>query len=132
MQFRHLLWLTGFTFLAAFSPVHATDLASAPTISDALHGTCSPSFWVERKAGQWKIADATSFFNKNTNELDRCTFDVGNGTTLANMSPGGAIRTLTMYRDGYRAMTPGWACGWARIARPTVRTPLRWITETNM
>ncbi len=70
-----------------------------------------PFFGIERLAGVWRTFDPESHF-ASTTDRDKITFDVSNGTMLANMGANGALRTVSAYRNGYRATTTGWPGVW--------------------
>lgn len=92
------------------APLLAAESQSA-LLPGLLRGPQSSSFGIKREAGVWSMLDPESHFNTNT-DYRKVTFDVSNGTMLANLGANGALRTLTAYRDGYRVMTPGWPGVW--------------------
>lgn len=73
----------------------------------------SRSFWLERRGGVYQQGDAQSHFAANR-DYTHLTFDIGNNKVLANLDHHGTLKTLTIYRDSYRAacQPEGWSGVW--------------------
>ena len=71
------------------------------TIGAALQQPWGKAFWIERKAGKYRMGDTASKFFGNTDFAD-LTFDISNNKALANVGVQGTIQHLTIYRDSYR------------------------------
>ena len=69
-------------------------------IDDAIRQPWGKLFWIERKAGSYRMGDAASHFNANR-DFKHLTFDIGNNKALANVGVQGAIKKVTIYRDAY-------------------------------
>ncbi len=79
-----------------------------------LSGPQAKSFWIEQRDGHKRTGDALSRFATNT-DYRELTFDIGNNKVLANVGMHGEIKTLTIYRDSYRAAcnpAGGWPGVW--------------------
>jgi hypothetical protein len=70
-------------------------------IAEALNGRRSKSFWIENVGGEVRIGDKLTCFGAGDDAAE-ITFDIGNNKTLANVSPNGTLKCLTIYRDSYR------------------------------
>jgi hypothetical protein len=109
MSLQSLLQIVAWCFLVVVYSAPASSLLaqtsppiSGTTIDDVLTHPQSQSFWIERKAGTTTMGDPRSYYNKVTN-YSGLTFDIGNNKALANIGLNGEIKTLTIYRDSYRA-----------------------------
>ncbi len=104
---------------AAYLAVPAFDMcfaagADSVSIREALRQPQAKMFWIERKAGKVTMGDPASYYSKTT-DFDELTFDVGNAKCLANVNMLGVVKTLTIYRDSYRACCnpdKGWPGVW--------------------
>jgi len=88
--------------------------ADIDSMGTALRQSQSKLFWIERKAGRYTMGDPVSYYSR-TADFAELTFDIGNAKCLANVTMLGAIKTLTVYRDAYRACcdpNKGWPGVW--------------------
>lgn len=72
------------------------------SIEEALAQPQSKLFFIERTGGQYHMGDTASQYNGDKDFKD-LTFDISNNKVLANMSPQGMLKNITMYRDSYFA-----------------------------
>jgi len=88
--------------------------SAGPSIAEMLRSPQSKVFWVRRSAGKFEMGDPNSYYSKEL-DLDHLTFDIGNAKCLANIDVLGVVKTLTVYRDSYRACcdpSKGWPGVW--------------------
>jgi hypothetical protein len=69
-------------------------------IDEAIREPWGKLFWIERKAGKYRMGDPASHFNANR-DFKHLTFDIGNNKALANVGVQGTIKKVTIYRDSY-------------------------------
>ena len=97
------------TFILAI--LLATQLAAADP--EAFEQPWGKFFGIERKAGVYRQFDTESHFQSN-HDFTHLTFDTGNNKVLANLGVQGQLKSLTIYRDSYRAAShpQGWSGVW--------------------
>lgn len=89
-------------------------MAAASELATVLRQPQSQCFWIEQRDGQMRVGDPRSRFANNP-DCRELTFDTGNNQVLANVGMHGEIKTLTIYRDSYRATCnpdAGWPGVW--------------------
>jgi hypothetical protein len=83
------------------------------SIDEILCAGVNQWFRISRRSGAWRMGDPMSHYDANS-QIDLLTFDISNGKVLANHGADGTLRTLTAYRDTYRACChpKGWQGVW--------------------
>ena len=77
------------------------------SVQEAVNGSRSRYFWIERKNGKWSSGSPESYFNAGADPMGT-TFDIGNNKVLLSLTPAGAIRSLTFFEESeYADNIPG-------------------------
>src|SRR5208283_3113652 len=100
MDRRSFLQGAGAMPLLAFAPtqipVTPANDSTRTTVDEFIRQPWGKCFWIERKSGSYRFGDSASHFAA-VQDFTHLTFDIGNNKALANVSPQGIIKKVTLY-----------------------------------